>query len=251
MTKTIFTKSHNFCQCGTILNQHFCFISGSIGDKRIQWSTRMDNNIKVPIEYDGIPYIYIGFKVYECHHGKDWKEAYKVKKREKRIQTVSVPGGGDRCCCIAIVLIELSAFSCVPLFLPRYSPENGIRVCAALKTHFSRPPGHSLRPHFIIFSVPQGPKFTWNHKFLENLHFKASKLGKSSVLKGVLHLWALFLKTLCIFSKNKATSDKVSYGSGQKCSKELENYSFTSVETIVVKLQWKMCENQYFPCFEP
>ena len=58
-----------------------------------------------------------------------------------------------------------------------------------------------------------------------------------SRLKGVLHLWALFLKTLCIFSKNKATSDKVSYGSGQKCSKELENYSFTSVETIVVKLQ--------------
>ena len=70
-------------------------------------------------------------------------------------------------------------------------------------------------------------------------------------LKGVLHLWALFLKTLCIFSKNKPTSDKVSYGSGQKCSKELENYSFTSAETIVVKLQWKMCKNQYFPCFEP
>ena len=56
-------------------------------------------------------------------------------------------------------------------------------------------------------------------------------------LKGVLHPWALFLKTLCIFSKNKATLDKVSYGSGQKCSKELKNHSFTSVETIVVKLQ--------------
>ena len=56
-------------------------------------------------------------------------------------------------------------------------------------------------------------------------------------VKGVLHPWALFLKTLCIFSKNKATSDKVSYGSGQKCSKELKNHSFTSVETIVVKLQ--------------
>ena len=55
--------------------------------------------------------------------------------------------------------------------------------------------------------------------------------------KGVLHLWALFLKTSCIFSKNKATLDKESNGSGQKCSKELENYSFTSVETIVVKLQ--------------
>ena len=57
------------------------------------------------------------------------------------------------------------------------------------------------------------------------------------MFKGVLHPWALFLKTLCIFSKNKVTSDKVSYGSGQKCSKELKNHSFTSVETIVVKLQ--------------
>ena len=56
-------------------------------------------------------------------------------------------------------------------------------------------------------------------------------------IKGVLHPWTLFLKTLCIFSKNKATSDKVSYGSGQKCFKELKNHSFTSVETIVVKLQ--------------
>ena len=71
------------------------------------------------------------------------------------------------------------------------------------------------------------------------------------VFKGLLHPWALFLKILCIFSKNKVTSDKASYGSGQKCSKELKNHSFTSVEIIVVKLQWKMCENQYFPCFEP
>ena len=41
-------------------------------------------------------------------------------------------------------------------------------------------------------------------------------------LKGVLHPWALFVKTLFIFSKNKAILDKVSYGSGQKCSKELK-----------------------------
>ena len=72
-----------------------------------------------------------------------------------------------------------------------------------------------------------------------------------TVIKGELHPWALFLKTLYIFSKNKATSEKVSHGSGQKCSKEFKNHSFTSVETIAVKLQWKMCENQYFPCFEP
>ena len=60
------------------------------------------------------------------------------------------------------------------------------------------------------------------------------------VLKGVQHPWALFLKTLYIFSKNKATLDKVSYRSalpGQKCSKEHKNYSFTLAESIVVKLQ--------------
>ena len=57
------------------------------------------------------------------------------------------------------------------------------------------------------------------------------------MIKGLLHPWALFWKTLCIFSTNKATSDKVSYGSGQKRSKELKNHSFTSVETTVVKLQ--------------
>ena len=56
-------------------------------------------------------------------------------------------------------------------------------------------------------------------------------------LKGILHLWALFLKTFCIFSKNKATLDKETYGSGQKCSKELKNHIFTSVEAIYVKLQ--------------
>ena len=60
---------------------------------------------------------------------------------------------------------------------------------------------------------------------------------KLNSFKGVLHPWALFLKTLCIFSKNKATSDRASYGYGQKCSKELKNHSLTSVETIVVKLQ--------------
>ena len=45
------------------------------------------------------------------------------------------------------------------------------------------------------------------------------------------------LKTLCIFSESKAYLDKVFYGSGQKCSKEIKNHSFTSAETIVVKLQ--------------
>ena len=82
-------------------------------------------------------------------------------------------------------------------------------------------------------------------------HKRVSSSTIGTWIKGVLHPWTLFLKTLCIFSKNKATSEKVSYGSGQKCSKELKNHSFTSVETIVVQLQWKIGKNQYFPCFEP
>ena len=45
-------------------------------------------------------------------------------------------------------------------------------------------------------------------------------------IKGVQHPWSLCLKTLRIFSKNKATLDKVSYGSGQKCSKGTQKLKF-------------------------
>ena len=69
------------------------------------------------------------------------------------------------------------------------------------------------------------------------------------LFKGVLHLWALFLKTFCIFSKNKATLDKETYASGQICSKELKNHSFTSAEAIVVKLQWKNVRKSIFYMF--
>ena len=62
----------------------------------------------------------------------------------------------------------------------------------------------------------------------------------------VYYPWTLFFKTLCIFSKNKATLDKVSYGSGQKCSKELKNHSCTLVETTVVKLQKKCAKINIF-----
>ena len=77
----------------------------------------------------------------------------------------------------------------------------------------------------------------------ENTHNRSMKRPRSNnlrsiiIIKGELHPWALFLKTLCIFSKNKATLDKVSCGSGQKCSKELKNHSRTSVKAIVVKFQ--------------
>ena len=45
------------------------------------------------------------------------------------------------------------------------------------------------------------------------------------IFKGVLHPWTLFLKTLCILKRNKATLIKVSNGSDKKCSKKLKNYS--------------------------
>ena len=66
-------------------------------------------------------------------------------------------------------------------------------------------------------------------------HNRKTKTNLILVLlnKGVLHPWNLFLKA---FSKNKATLDKVSNGSDYKCSNELKNKSFISVETMVVKL---------------
>ena len=68
--------------------------------------------------------------------------------------------------------------------------------------------------------------------------------------KGALHPWTLFLKTSCFFFKNKATLDNVFNRSDQKCSKELKNKSSILVEPKVMKLQSKMCGNQYFPCFD-
>ena len=65
--------------------------------------------------------------------------------------------------------------------------------------------------------------------------FRGKRRGKHLVfvytlsgrtLKGVLHPWALFLKTLCIFSKNKATSEKVSHGSGQKMFQRTQKSQF-------------------------
>ena len=68
-------------------------------------------------------------------------------------------------------------------------------------------------------------------------HFPTILSSNLDVVKGVKHPWTLFLKILNIFSKNRATWDKVSYGYGQRRSKELKNHSLTSAETIVVKLQ--------------
>ena len=59
------------------------------------------------------------------------------------------------------------------------------------------PPLRPLFPKTAISEfllVPQDPTFAWNHKFLENLHFKASKLKKSSVL--MPNVWSSFSFTI-------------------------------------------------------
>ena len=72
-----------------------------------------------------------------------------------------------------------------------------------------------------------------------------------SFLRGYCTSGPYFWRLRAFSQKIKQLRTKYPMDLVRKCSKELENYSFTSVETIVVKLQWKMCENQYFPCFEP
>ena len=104
----------------------------------------------------------------------------------------------------------------------------------------------------IFYSIFTPFEIPWSFLFIPASPLKRLiSTVKLCSLRGYCTPGPYFWKTLCIFSKNKATSDKVFYGSGQKCSKELKKHSFTSVETIVVKLQCKMWANQYFICFEP
>ena len=139
--------------------------------------------------------------------------------------------------------------------------------------------GQKAYPSVRAWTSPRSPQMKWNfaQRFMESRHLElpcplaATTFWKgwlhpytaqwTSVIrptyevqmfvKGVLHPWTLFLKTLPIFSKNKATLEKVSNGSDYKRSKVLKKYCFISVETIVVKLLWTMCKNQYFSCFDP
>ena len=54
-------------------------------------------------------------------------------------------------------------------------------------------------------------------------------------LEGVLHPWSLFLKILCIFSKNKVTLTKYPIGLIRNVPRN-SKISFISIETMVVKL---------------
>ena len=83
---------------------------------------------------------------------------------------------------------------------PQTQVKMGYSLCAALKDPSFTP--SSLKPPFQNFLVPQDPTFAWNHKFLENLHFKASKLKKISVL--MPNIWSSFSFTLHGFTHRPA-----------------------------------------------
>ena len=82
---------------------------------------------------------------------------------------------------------------------------------------------------------PVPKNISYNEQHLVN-HYKQSNVLCYNI-HGVQHPWTLFLKTSCIFSRNKATLDNKSYQSYQKCSKKLKYHSSTLADTIVVKLQ--------------
>ena len=77
-------------------------------------------------------------------------------------------------------------------------PENGVRVCAALKTPFSSPPSHSQDPHFTIFFNSQDPTFTTKSQIFKNfklknliigrVQFQSLKLGQISISRGYILL---------------------------------------------------------------
>ena len=83
--------------------------------------------------------------------------------------------------------------------------------------------------------------FRWESGFLTGIPWNPplGTSGSESTLVtsgGTAPLGLTFKDFVHFLKNNKETLDKVSYGSGQKCSKELNNLSFTSVETTVVKL---------------
>ena len=66
-------------------------------------------------------------------------------------------------------------------------------------------PEPHISPTCIIFVVSPWATNNMTNRPIYN----SNEFYSSEILKGVLHLWALFLKTLCIFSKNKPNLDLV------------------------------------------
>ncbi|XP_041481352.1 putative methyltransferase C9orf114 isoform X4 [Lytechinus variegatus] len=63
--------------------------TGDKGGPRIYWQDVATSKFSVPaaaIPFDGIPYTYVSRLLYECHHGKDWKEKQKLLKQDQRKQ---------------------------------------------------------------------------------------------------------------------------------------------------------------------
>ena len=57
---------------------------------KVYWTSKSDGNYRVDLSFDGIPFVLIGEKVLECHHGKDrnitHKQKYQLKASEKKVK---------------------------------------------------------------------------------------------------------------------------------------------------------------------
>ena len=94
---------------------------------------------------------------------------------------------------------------------------------------------------FHSFSVPQDLTFTWNHKFLENLHFKASKSGKIQFLS--LKFDQISVSRASNWAKNQflKTSNLAAVHSLSPYLRPFGPHTYTNIK---VKPPW-------FPCFAP
>ena len=98
-------------------------------------------------------------------------------------------------------------------------------------------PGFPCPPSFGCVAFARFARMSEvNSQFSVNLNSlfvinESNEMMQFYALRGYCTPGPYFLKTLCIFSKNKATLDKVSNGSDWKCSNELSN--------ITVLFQWR------------
>ena len=60
-----------------------------VTNKRIYWQ-EFDIGDKITVKSDGVPFIMMGRKVYDCHFGKDRNVKLKEKLRLQREETVKV-----------------------------------------------------------------------------------------------------------------------------------------------------------------
>ena len=102
-----------------------------------------------------------------------------------------------------------------------------------------------------ITSVREGD-FT----FCEGFSFSLKAIGHTvfkicSLLIPLYYIHDIVLANILITLRGYCTPVTLSYGSDQQCSKELKKSKFNFSRDHGCEVTVTMCENQYFPCFDP